>query len=921
MRFFCVLGAVASCWHHAHGISVHHIRESPSVDDHVQDSVDGGKHESKSDSHMAMKPLHDAAEDAGDFAKAVTKFCNFIIDEVNDFIYTIVHNGKGLPKQLEGEGDDTKKEFLPEWEFKTHIFYMASATVLIAFAWFGFYFNIIYHDDRSESLKRWEQALAIMEVEEEPTEAPNTARRSQIQPDIVIVFHHPDEEVEDGEEEVETEALDRVRVDGAEDALVRLDEKRARAHELDEETGVSLTKSRLCEPMLYKKAVRTCILQDLYKQIQKWGFDVSCFSSLDGDELFVCISLNSKEAITHYIDRDCIPLQLRADAAERLGIDQDHDDPCSSPPSIPYDRRTMRGLYEQGIITNSDGHDLFRTFAGSGKESSMISSMDCIRLVYKELASCIDIAAAKEEDLIVGWYPVHNPTRIAELRAMWANYRAALDLRFVQPIPAIKDYYGSRIAFIFAWNGVYCKGLLALVAIAVAQVGLISILKNVFGIYLLKNRQVIGFCIVLCGWSRIVWNLYEREQRFFIELWNLQESKLDAIIRPEFVGSLTPSVIDKNIKEKTFPGALLSWRLLVSNAVTLISCITVASCIFIWMITFEGKMGMFASILLTVQIKTFGFLFHNLAVIMTDYENHKFQDDYHNSFLLKLFVFEAVNNYMAFFFLTIRAKGDDSKCPNNDCLFVLRKQLATTLCLMAVFSMLGVVIQNMLVRYQMYREDKAYKEKFGRDPPPRKSLEEQAKFVVLSEKEEVMSTMMLMISLGYVLLFGGVSAVIAPLALIVFAVQLRAYATLLTAKAQRPLPEMMPGIGNWAEVVRFLMTIGVVYSGFLFAAYGETFQGAPLLARMTGCMVFCLGIGALWSLIDVLWPVKDGRPTLLNRRRDYVATKLMHKAEAFDRKDMVMDNKNQLKFYADEIENKEWSKIPPISRHADSEQA
>lgn len=184
-----------------------------------------------------------------------------------------------------------------------------------------------------------------------------------------------------------------------------------------------------------------------------------------------------------------------------------------------------------------------------------------------------------------------------------------------------------------------------------------------------------------------------------------------------------------------------------------------------------------------------------------------------------------------------------------------------------------------------------------------------------------MSTMMLMISLGYVLLFGGVSAVIAPLALIVFAVQLRAYATLLTAKAQRPLPEMMPGIGNWAEVVRFLMTIGVVYSGFLFAAYGETFQGAPLLARMTGCMVFCLGIGALWSLIDVLWPVKDGRPTLLNRRRDYVATKLMHKAEAFDRKDMVMDNKNQLKFYADEIENKEWSKIPPISRHADSEQA
>jgi hypothetical protein len=100
----------------------------------------------------------------------------------------------------------------------------------------------------------------------------------------------------------------------------------------------------------------------------------------------------------------------------------------------------------------------------------------------------------------------------------------------------------------------------------------------------------------------------------------------------------------------------------------------VAACIFLWMVTFEGRMGTVASILLAVQIKIFGAIFHFIAVKITNYENHKYGDDYYNSFLWKLFLFEFVNNYSAFFFLTLWGKWRTigAECPGGDCLIALR---------------------------------------------------------------------------------------------------------------------------------------------------------------------------------------------------------------------------------------------------------
>jgi hypothetical protein len=827
-----------------------------------------------------------------------------------------------LPDVLERETSSMHQTFLPDWDFNWIIFIKAIVTVTLSIAWFTFYNNYVYTDDRSDSLERWEAQLAVA--------ADLDDAGAHFHPDLIIVFHHPDFPNPDAEKVLTAKSIDRVRCDGAGDGMTLFEEKHKLALELEEENKglqnqLRSLSSTVARPLgggskedprteqLTKRCVRTAILKDLYVQVPLWGFDLTCFTSIDGDELFVGISLSSFEAVEYYIDRNGINLQLRKDIAAKIGVDQDQDDPCSSPPLMQPNLRMAQGLHAQGIIESPTGADLFRDYHDSAN-GTHISTAERMRIVMKELCHCLDLNAAQEEGLIVSCYPVHKPTARKRLRAMWANWRSLKDLTFAQPIPAMADYLGQRIAFLFAWNGVYAKWLLALMAVAVCQVTVISILKYGLGIYIFKHRQVIGFCVVVALWSKIVFNMWERESGFFVELWNLNETHRDRHVRPQFVGSPAPSDLDRNKDDKVFCKAAATRRLILSGCITVFLCLLAGCAIFIWMIAFEDNMSLMSSILLALQIKVFGAIFYSVACLLTNYENHKFQDDYHDSFLWKIFLFEFVNNYSAFFFLTIWAEWTDKECPGDDCLIVLRTQLAATLCVLSICSILSSSINQISVKFSLYWEVRQYRNKFGKEPPTRFAMEEQAKYTKLGEDEEVMNMMTLMIALGYILIFGGVSAICVPLGFCVFAIQLRAVATQYTDCGQRAFPQRTPGIGSWKMVVRFLMATGVIYSGFLFAAYGSSFKGAPLLSRMTGFFLFCFFIFSSWGLIDVFVPADDGCVSLLARRRNYVTMQLMRKAESSDLGSELKDAlRAEHMFFSKEVENDEWSKIPKLA--------
>jgi hypothetical protein len=618
-----------------------------------------------------------------------------LLGALADIAYTVRMAVRHLPSFFESERKKFHDTFLPMWTFQFIIFMKANCTVSLSLLWLMIYFFFLYGDDRSQSLERWRSSLdALGRSIEEDSQTAEDERG--LHPDLILVFHHPDFDYPDSEDRVKHNSLKRIRPNSSQDGMSSLAEHLKLGEEdLEEAKHGSLVARATSgffhksdKPGLSRKAVRTALLKDIYALAPARGFNVTAFSSIDGDELYVAVTLRTKQAILYYTDKKGIKLQLRNDIASMLGIQQDPQDPCSSPAYIPYDRHVLQGLNDCGVVPSMDSAGIFREYVGSFKGSA-ISSLECIKLVYNELSCEMDLGAAVEEELLVDWYPVHNPQRIEELRAMWASWWKVLDPSFRQPIPFLRDYFGPRVAFLFAWSGTYCKGLLALNLVAVFQVGMIFVLNTVFDIHVLKHRQVIGFTIVVVIWSRIMLNLWTREETFYVELWHLDQNEKD-IIRPQFIGESKPSEVDTNLTEMTYPAMAASCRKTVSSCVTIIMTAFVAICIFGWMVTFEGKMNLYSSILLAVMIKLFGIIFRSMAILLTDYENHKFQDDYHNNLLWKLFLFEFVNNYSAFFFLTLWGKWKDADCVQGDCLYVLRFQLATTLTILILCSIVQV---------------------------------------------------------------------------------------------------------------------------------------------------------------------------------------------------------------------------------------
>jgi hypothetical protein len=803
------------------------------------------------------------------------------------------------------------------------IFSSAMGTVVFAMRWFFVYLNWIYQDDRKEGTEHWKAALAKAKSED---------HLDEIHPDLIIVFHHPDHKYSDSAELVPLPSVKRIMAEGCQGHMPSLEH--VKQVSLDGAEFAAKAAENMAKMLggkkgeeeeeleeFAKKNVRKAILKDLYKQVPEWGFDIATFSSIDNDELFVAISVSSKEAIEYYMDREDIVCPLRDDIAELLGIGQDPADPCSHPPCMPRNQGIVSALHREGVLEDDHMDSLFKC-QGNIYKGANISSKECIRIIFRELAGVIDLGAAKEEGLIVGWYPVHNPKRVNEFRVTWANWWNILHWSFVQPIPAIREYFGAKVAFQFAWNGVYAKGLLMLLLVSSLQVGTIFILQNAFGIYVLRNKQVIGFCITLALWSRIVNNMYNREEKFYCTLWNLTATNFDSIVRPQFIGVEAPSVVDTNLTEKVFSSKFVmdskSFRVCVTSLVTLAMCLAVAACIFLWMVTFEGRMGTVASILLAVQIKIFGAIFHFIAVKITNYENHKYGDDYYNSFLWKLFLFEFVNNYSAFFFLTLWGKWRNigAQCPGGDCLIALRTQLATTLFVICIFSVIGALLGEAMVKFWLWWEIRQYRKTFNKEPPPRLEMEEQAKYGAIGPKEEVMTTMPLMIALGYVLLFGGVSAAIIPLAFGLFAVHMRSQAILYLEYSQRTFPQMTPGIGSWSLVVQFLMAVGVGFSGFLFAGFGASFEGTPLVARLSGFLCFILFIVFAWAVLDMVFPPWDGSGLLLEKRRNHVLRKLTLRAAECEGSTMNLEALEAVavasKAQHDAVETDDWASIPHL---------
>lgn len=778
---------------------------------------------------------------------------------------------------------------------------------VISVLWMLVYYWYIYQTDREDRLDRWENKKRSPRQED--------PRIKDMKPDLILMFHHPSHPYGDKDSEISLSSVRKCMVREEKTAYLNRVENLMDAAGEDDNLMTKMLASSALQRLRQPKAsqdkaleeaadaeealeeascvtlgkVRAALLQDICESLPKSGFEVFAFSSIDDDEIFVGVSVDDPDVIRDELIRAKVKLQLQPAVVEHLGVGQNPEERESSPPYIKYDAKLATNIMEcrsppmEGFVKDdpiSNDRMFFKTFHGKREEGSIISGLERIRLIHRHISSHLNLDAAKEQGILKDWYPVHSRHWLAELNACWANLGLIKDITFVQPLMMIHNYFGSRIAFLFAWNGAYCKMLCALLPIAFMFEGLRAAggFLSAPGTRDLSDQgSVMCFSIVLVIWSKVASNIWDREQEYYQVMWDLSTAP-DFSVRPDFTGSLKPAPEDHKRMSLQYPRNMYLLRQAIAWTICLLFCSFNFMCIFLWISGFDGRMGMVSSICLAIMIQIFTLIFNVMVDALTKAENHKYQNDFYSSYLMKSFIFQFVNQFSAYFFIAVKQKHTDAGCPNNDCMALLKEQLSMTLCCLVAARIFQVALSSVKVTLIMWWEERTLRkalEGTGKEIPVRGYIEEQSKYDEFRIREQIEGMIQLVVALGYVLIFGTIAPIIIALCFLVFMVQFRSNAYLTTQSCRRPVPRRSAGLGQWQTIVKFLMGFGQVFSGFLLVEYGPSFQGTYLLTKLSGFLIYVASTFLIWELVScVVKPTSSGA-TLLQTRREYVISKVL----------------------------------------------
>lgn len=341
----------------------------------------------------------------------------------------------------------------------------------------------------------------------------------------------------------------------------------------------------------------------------------------------------------------------------------------------------------------------------STKYSSEADEFGISRLLYKGVYTDAfplheDLPVSAGEDL-----PRNERPR---LRESWASFRQWYKY---QPLNTVKDYFGTRVAFYFAWLGMYnfmlviaaLVGMFCFLAGVGTMVNFIPI-KEICD----KNNSHLFYMCPLCDKDCSYWtltqsceyakitHLFDHEgtvffavfmslwATVFLEMWRRREINLayewDMLHfeeefeppRPAFVakakakrtnpvtGKLEPYIPFSHRAGKFTCGFAIVCFMILLVIATLVGVVVYRAAMVAALSAYPDEdvqqgarviTSLTASVLNLVAITVLGLVYEKIAIALTDWETPRTKTEYHNILTLKLFSFQSVNMYSSLFYI------------------------------------------------------------------------------------------------------------------------------------------------------------------------------------------------------------------------------------------------------------------------------
>lgn len=217
----------------------------------------------------------------------------------------------------------------------------------------------------------------------------------------------------------------------------------------------------------------------------------------------------------------------------------------------------------------------------------------------------------------------------------------------MQPINFIANYYGEKQGFYFAWLMFYTSWLMipAIPGIALFVYQMITIIGQQ------RNEEPINmdvpwnclYCIILAVWSTVFIEIWKRREAEIAHNWSMTNYQGDDTEMPDYRSDPIPDSKFGQIIKFSFYNTYMR-QLTTEIPIVLISIGIVIAC-FAGQRTIrdqnpeDARYNLGSSLVNTLIIVVLGQIYRVVARLLTNWENHKYFEDWENSLITKHFAF------------------------------------------------------------------------------------------------------------------------------------------------------------------------------------------------------------------------------------------------------------------------------------------
>uniref|UniRef100_A0A0K0G4Y5 Anoctamin n=1 Tax=Strongyloides venezuelensis TaxID=75913 RepID=A0A0K0G4Y5_STRVS len=490
--------------------------------------------------------------------------------------------------------------------------------------------------------------------------------------------------------------------------------------------------------------------------------------------------------------------------------------------------------------------------------------------IYKLNVSCDGrtlIAFLLANNIIDQIIPLHDREELKKLQHDWLY-----NFFDEQPLDKIKLYFGTEISMYFAWLGHLTTYLCAPAAVALFMffVKGFDTKSNIEDddreTTLFSDICFVVFAFFNCVWSSTYLEFWKRKQAELAFKWGTYDLEMEGTLqepRSKFRGdSMRPNPISGRL-EPYFP----LWKhYLICYAFTF--PITILAVLFLLFFLYifiqiqtatEKTFGnsYFFSWIIYIPIIAQGFtglvadkFYRYLAVWLNDFENHRTDDDYEQSLIFKIVIFQSVSAFSSLFYIAFYLK-DMKRLQETLATLLATRQLTQNFaeitvpfimkrlrfCQLAYNQVTKEKNQKKIIKHaesiKMLFENKKNEnmtnskqllitksQNFAslRLPIPEFKFQQEKYLITDSEIQSLMNAyerplddyLEMFIQFGYVLLFSPAFSLAAFCALINNFFEIRVDAFKLCNTVQRPFGRNVKNIGAWQKLMEYLGIAGVI---------------------------------------------------------------------------------------------------------------